>query len=863
MPKKKTTARPPIKSFQKEVEKALKHINDPQWLGTHSLLAAPYFFAEYLREQKIDTTGPLKRGDALQKLLRSTISKLDTQEANLLSLYYLQDWSEKETYTELGISKATFQRNRKKAVSELSLVLSSHLKPALRAEVPRPQMGLLERNKLTTTCLSALKEGKSVGLTGLGGIGKTTVGQHIAVRMTPQPAFWFTFRLGLNDNFSSLIFALGSFLARQGASTLWAELIADKAHLDMNKALGLVRYDLANPTLKRPALCFDEVDLLRPAELEGHATLLAFLESLKGLAPLLFIGQQLPLDIEEHYPLKNLSLNSIQIMLKRAEIKLSTDDMERIERYTKGNPRLLELFIGLHRSDEPIDELLDELRTVPSVEFLLKRMWLRLNKDQQKMLFSLAPFRRTAPRDAWNQTGEQEALSKLIERRLVQEPYSGQLELLPAFRGLLYNWLSADHRKTVHLRAGMIRAERGEYTATAYHYLQAGEEEIAFRLWHDHQEQEINQGQVETALTIFDGISKEQLTKKDQEHFALLKAQLLKITGEYRRSHLSITTMEWETPTLEAQVKRLEGDIAELKGHYDEATEAYRAGLATPEKLLSEKAQFHKDLGWVAKRENKLDQAWREAMLADYEAQNLKGYVQESNGDYDQAKKYYIKALELAKQADYDYGWGKTCNNLAGVMALQGEFEIAQEYWEKAYDSFKRREQISSMASAKVNQAMSLNLARQHQAAIRPAKKALEIFQRLDEPWGRRVARLQLAEAYLGIRDFDNAETAAQEIIEQEEGRGVYDAWWVLGEVQLAKGQTAEAVDSFERVTSYAQQHNLPVLTGYGLRSLGKAYRAIGDNKTAETTFDRAMEWFELRGMQNEAEETRKICDLY
>lgn len=317
--KKKKQSPPPTKSFQKEVENALKHINDPEWLGLHSLLAAPYFLAEYLREQKIDAAGPHKRGEALQKLLRRTISTPDTEHANLLRLYYLKSWSEKEAYTELLISKATFQRNRKKAISELGVSLNKRLKPALRAEVPRPRGDLLERNQLTTTCLHALEEEKSVGLTGPGGIGKTTLGQHIAARMAPQPAFWFTFRLGLNDNFSNLIFALGSFLVRQGASTLWAQLTADKGHVEMDKALGLVRYDLSHLASKRPVLCFDEVDLLRPAELEGHAALLPFLESLKGLAPLLLIGQQLPIEVKEHHRLSNLSLNSIETMLRNGD----------------------------------------------------------------------------------------------------------------------------------------------------------------------------------------------------------------------------------------------------------------------------------------------------------------------------------------------------------------------------------------------------------------------------------------------------------------------------------------------------------------------------------------------------------------
>jgi len=80
----------------------------------------------------------------------------------------------------------------------------------------------------------------------------------------------------------------------------------------------------------------------------------------------------------------------------------------------------------------------------------------------------------------------------------------------------------------------------------------------------------------------------------------------------------------------------------------------------------------------------------------------------------------------------------------------------------------------------------------------------------------------------------------------------------VLGEVQLAQGQHKDAVDSFERVTGYAELHNHPILEGYAQRSLGKAYRVIGDDEAAQVAFERAIELFEQLNMQNEVEETRK-----
>jgi tetratricopeptide (TPR) repeat protein len=691
--------------------------------------------------------------------------------------------------------------------------------------------------------------------------------------------------VGGHDEPRSFLFELAHFFARQGRSSLWTELVANSqqrsgrgcAPFDMNIALASVRYDLQRlasceaalaecaegSAASPPLFCFDEIDLLRPTEFEAHATLLAFLESLRGLTPLLFIGQQLPLAVDQAHHLSGLEICSMAEMLNRAQLTLEPSQLEQLQRQTQGNPRLLELFIELHRSGEgalaEVSDLFSGRQL--SVEFLLRRIWRRLSSAEQEMLTFLVPFRRAVPRDAFDEPEEQAALKQLIERRLLQERSLGQIALLPAFRGVLQRWLSGETRHTspVHLNAAMIRAKRGEYTAATYHCLQAGRAELAFRLWHSHQEEEINQGQAAIALNLFEGIADDQLSKRDQEALSLLRAELLKISGEYQRSKDIIRTIQWETPALKAKAKRIEGDIAELRDELDAAMNAYRAGLQTTEVLLSEKAQFHKNLGWVVMRQNELDDAWRQAQLADYEAENLKGYVQKQMGHYDKAREHYIKALTLAEQAEYGYGYANTCNNLGGMLSLQGEFGLAQEYLEKALHYFRHRGQLNKLASIRANQAAFYLLSRQHQAAIAPAQEALEIFERLGEPWGTSVARLNLAEAYLGVQAWDNAATCAEQLI-QSEMRAAHYAWWVLGEVWLARHDYPQASDCLHQALQLAQTHQNRFLAGYVYRTQSKLCHAQGKPQAAQNAFEQAIELFEALNLPDEVTRTREEC---
>lgn len=88
-----------------------------------------------------------------------------------------------------------------------------------------------------------------------------------------------------------MLFALAHFLRGQQASALWDQLVAEGGRVNRAIWPNLLRHDLRqlNPA---PVLCFDEVDLLRPDELQAHAQLLAALGHLRGECACLFIGQQ-------------------------------------------------------------------------------------------------------------------------------------------------------------------------------------------------------------------------------------------------------------------------------------------------------------------------------------------------------------------------------------------------------------------------------------------------------------------------------------------------------------------------------------------------------------------------------------------
>ncbi len=349
-------------AFAKVVKQALEQFHAPAWLGEQSPLASPYFLGERLpRPTATASVDSLLRGQALQQLL---LEAADALVAHYVRWHQGQVWLEllQASYfsptrlpvykliQQLNTSEAAYHRNQGYAIEHLAQVVIGRVKPALRLESVMPPATLVGRAEALTDLLTNLQLGKTVGISGAGGVGKTTLGQALAHTFAPQATFWYTFAPGLSDSLRSLLFALAYFLHKQAASALWSQLVADRGEIKAGKegvALNLLRHDLASLGQHRVLLCFDEVDLLRPNESEAHAQLIPLLESLRGQVPLLYIGQKSRIATDLPYALTGLTLVDSAVLLQQAGIDLAQSELNRLYHGTEGNPRLLELFIAL------------------------------------------------------------------------------------------------------------------------------------------------------------------------------------------------------------------------------------------------------------------------------------------------------------------------------------------------------------------------------------------------------------------------------------------------------------------------------------------------------------------------------------
>ncbi|UCG22601.1 MAG: tetratricopeptide repeat protein [Chloroflexota bacterium] len=888
-------------SFYEQVRLALNNFQDPLWLGEYSPLAAPYFLGAALKQSPAGDT-PQGRGEVLRLQLQSAtetlwpgslpvdkdalVAAVDEERQQygnkgamyhylLLELRYFRRYfyprshpraeREVELRDYLGVGRGPYFNHLKAARQSLGDALLSLLRPSFRLEQPVLRSeALIAREHLIQQCVVDLKAGKTVAINGMGGVGKTSLGAAVAEQWSAQPVFWFTFRPTFNDQLSSLLFSLGNYLHLRGASGLWLQLVADKGKVEnYDLALALLRGDL-HALPQAPLLCFDETDHLqedpeKPGS--GQIQIREFLNGLHGLVSTLFIGQQDLLTADVHHNLEGLTLQQVVTFLTEAQVPFAPADVPHLHAYTGGNPRLLKLCAALLEEGRALSEIITETPGVPALQALLERLWRRLGADARQMLLRLAVFRSPAPDDAW--PDPELALKRLVEQHIVQRDGYGGVSLLPIIRDLLYDdrqRFPAELHEQYHLEAAGIRAARGEYTAAAWHYSQGGEAALAVQVWFPHRNSEVMHGQAAAALAIFQQMSVRRLGEAESRALALLRAELYELTGEVEKGLTELEATEWSADSMvTADALLLRGHFLNALGRAPDALQTYEEGMSALVHLLRQLARFRYQGSITHVQQRQMKEAWKEARLAQYEAEHLQGLVQDEQGQFDEAYLYYQRALALARSVKHEPGIAKSSRELAVLLSRQAKLEEARNYAEEASAYYEHTGDRFGLETMHNVLAAIYFQAGQYEKAIEIAEIALLFFEEARMPYWASTTGATLAEAYFEVENLDKAEEIALKVLRIEEPHSHPYALFTIGRVRQARQDLELAERYFQQSLDIAQQNGDKFMEAYAWQALGKIYREQGQEEASQNALMEALGQFEALEIAPEIEATRHL----
>jgi tetratricopeptide (TPR) repeat protein len=879
----------PAAAFQAVVRTALEHFHEPAWLAAHSPLAEAYFLADRLSADTLDAAA---RGAALQALLRAAWARLwpgprpgdraallrATEEARrregnsgdiyaclLLELRYFRAYFSAADYPAqagdipifLNVSTTRFFVHLEEAIDRLADQVLQLARPALRLERPRRPSTFVGREALREQCRAALLAGHSATISGVAGVGKTTLAAAVAGDWPTPATFWYTFLPGINDNLPGLLFALGYFIHQWTPSALWLQLMADQGQVrNPSQLLAILRADLEQLRSYGPLLCFDEVDLLRTSDGETrsatHAQLLTFLEGLCAATPVLLVGQQGYIDTPVHITLEPLVTTDTAALLREGGVAPQTTTLNRVQQVTGGLPRLIELVIALLRGGDDLSEL-DYLHARADVRPLFHRLWRRLDPAEQELLVSLSVLRRPAPLDV---VARASAYEQLLDRRVVQA-VADEVGVQPYFRGLIYEALPPEQREAAHAQAARLRALRGDYTAAAYHYSQAGDAVAAIDVWFPHRELEIRRGQGGAAQAVFSRLSAARLPAPHNRRLRLIQNQLDLLEGNAERVASSMARLKWDLDDIyAAEAHRQAAEANFILGRYDTALNSYGQAIAAlghyadvAAETYSRRGQLYIDLG-------EMTAARAEARRARLRVLLLEGMLAFNEGDFPAAQRDFQAALDQTATLDAPELTAQAHEWLATTAIMSGDVATAERHGAAALAYHQRTGNRVKQEGLRADLAgMYLNV-RQFERVIEPSRRALRYFEEIGhERWVSSICS-NLAEAYLELGQLDEAMSHAQRVLQLENPHSRPYALYTLGLIHQRQGRAEYAAAAFEDGLRVARRNSDTYIEAFLQRNLGRLHRQEGRAMAAAAALAAALDLFRRMNLAAEVATT-------
>jgi tetratricopeptide (TPR) repeat protein len=682
---------------------------------------------------------------------------------------------------------------------------------------------------------------------------------HIA-RHWPYGTFWFTVRAGLTDRMASLVFAFAFYLRSRGASATWRQLIADSGLIQVDQVLSLLRFDLSMSEDAPLLLCIDDVDTLT-AERADHAQLLYLLDELRSHVRLLLLGQRIALETDAHFELKGFDAAELAEWLDYAGIQeLDVVQRKNLHQATNGHPALLALLLTLHRYGEDLLATAATLSTVSSLEFLLTRVWRRLEEPERHLLMEIAVFRTPAPADIWLKHSA--VLARLVATGLVFSDEYGGVECDQHIRPLIYDRIAPEQRRVLHLRAADTLEEHGDFVRAMYHYIEARQPAQATWLWFRHRTQQIERGHGPAALALLDQIAVADLTDaSDREALSLSRAELLKLVGRPEAVADALRGLHLRQGSAAAAYsQQLLADALEIQGDIERSLASYRSALETlMGSVPLRQVVIYQKLSYLhAARLPDLGAAQQEAMQALFHAETFAANVDELRGDLVSARVRYERALEIAGHVQNNIGLLTIAHSHLGKLLLKvGALDAAVDTIHLALQLSEQRGDVIGPLYDRINLAYALAVQGRCADALDIAKEGLLTAERMRHTY--LIAGLSAAAADAAYRqhDMEAAELYATRTLLQEEEFFRPWALTMLGLAQAGRDRIPAAMSSLQMAVEAARIQDDIYGDAYALEALGKVCWQAGEQTAAESKLRQALQIYQNNGFSFEAARLR------
>ena len=653
----------------------------------------------------------------------------------------------------------------------------------MQPELP-PSVSVVGRDKELLALQRQLEVGHVALITGMPGIGKTTLAGALIQLLDPPPdrLFWYTLRG--RDGLDSIIYQLANFLAYHDEPA-FLQLLSQGRQLNTM----LLDQILLTMSGKGYVLCLDDFHRQGDTEIVNQILTPLLQGAKQGDFTLLIVSREAPPGIYgidmKSFTVEGLNEKAVTQLLSQLNQSTSDDMNTVLHRLTQGNPQFLILAATILNQQQNLDNLLNRIGEEIDIErFMLAEVDENLDDDEQDVMRSISicmDYPATYPliEEIADQGNLRKALNHLCHRHLLlvyKDWDATRYSQHAIVQQFYYGQIRRKERQAMHARAAAYYSlEEQDAFKAALHYEKAGEfEQAAAQLIDENTLSLIYQGRALEAGNLLEKlISKFPENLELQNRIHLARGAYLRIQGRYSEAISAFTTVKQRVESAEEQVNFL-SEIARTyrrQSAFDQALETfqqvmdiYRHNPALPvdPKILNGLGWTYDSLGNLEQANRYFQEVWnnhRDSLTTDIAANTLLGIgsIEWQTGNIDAAEQHFLESRRLFEQTNDLIGKTQSTNNLGIVYFKQDRLDEAFDCWDEALEISRSIGAMNELLVGYNNVASAHILNGQYSHAIRYLSDALPLAKRSQNR--QMLSRIYggLAEAELGRNQLSQA----------------------------------------------------------------------------------------------------------
>ncbi len=709
------------------------------------------------------------------------------------------------------------------------------------------------------TYRARLEHDQLVIITGLAGVGKTTLGARLAreVAASTDHIFWFTFDRVEKSTADALFWALASFLDNRGEPSLGKYLrgeIGAQKPLEQMAKLNLLMAALATGQY---VLCFDDFQIVKDVPEIAYIFKMIrqrFVELKQSLpARLILMGREVPPDMEylAAQALAGLPEEVLPAFLSDRAVTLPPTFIHELWKHTEGNPKLLELAAGslLGLPAGAAENFITSLvRRSDIRDYLMTNIYNALSAEEQLVMSALSVFPGPIERAGVEEILAEEGVNRIVpqldalaNKHVLTVDEDDQIDCHDLVRDYCYHVLSRRDRERLHQRAANYFEQEKNWLAAAYHHFERRDSARSLDLLIAHADEIINAGKIGALAEQLARFNVTTLTPEQRPALYKIQGNTFSLKGDYQAAsaayHRALDGAT--TDTERAEVLWLIARAYLKSGNYERTREYCTRSLRLSESVMGNQvsiARAHHDLGWAYYRS---------------------GHIRPAAQHFDIAERIVQSSGESLLAAQISMA--------LGVIAWkENQLEEAQERFESSQRVFREQGRRVDEANAIGNLGLVFKTLKNADREMSCYLQAADIYEQIGDLHGLLHVFNNVGYLYLSVNNFQEAERYYTRLAQLAGDAGQKPmlslAFCGLADAYLAQSDTRRALDYVVQARQLAEEIGTGLELGLTCRLLGDIWLALEDAPQAKMYFEESIPILE---QYQEAEELAKARKGY